>query len=524
MSGRHGLFISFSTLDQQEVRKLFLSLELQGAGAWDYSDDGQGLPLSRRVDAALAEKIEACEYFIAVVSANSTDERAGRYTRFEVQHAIDIGMLGAQRVLPILLVNNPPAQWAGAYARLEPLLHVRLDTTNEDRHEEAVQKVCEYIKVSYVPPFLRDTRVFFAQRFLEETESLSLTNSNFIRLMRLMNRCAEKVVGGRWAEARELISTFLNLSAFLNPDAQLQYPFIIRGVCELQLGMFAEAAQTFMQVTGQAPQGRRPFSGLAFAGLGHAHFLRQQYAQALDAFKQALALIPDDRDIGFNLLGTLLQTDHQLLGEELLEQFDSLPLPAEDRLKIAKVRGLVHYKKGQFRAAARVFEGVGRHLLDDASAIYLAQALGQCGRDDEAVEVLAAAAARLDDPDLTPNPGTNLYHHLAYSYLDAGYVEECLGVYEDKLCRPDRWTRQYLVEYARILNARGGRRDEARMRDACAKALDPGHFPHADLKAEDFFYMGFANFLLGRHQLARYDYERSAGFCDKYYDDDALRL
>lgn len=528
MSGKQRLFISFSSLDQQDVRKLFSSLELQKVGAWDYSEDGQGLPLSQRVNAALAEKIEECEYFIAVVSSNSANPRTGRCTQFEVQHAIDTGMLHAQRILSVLLVNNPPMQWPGAYGQLEPLLHVRLDTANQDRYDEAIQKICEYLKVSYVSPFLRDMRVFFTQRFLEEAESLSLTNSNFIQLMRIMNRCAEKVVNGEWPQAWELVSTFLNLSAFLNPDAQLQYPFIIRGVCELQLRKFADATQTFLQVTrqmaGHDPKARRPFSGLAFAGLGHAYFLQQQYSQALDAFKQALTLIPDDKDIRFNFLGTLLQTDDQLLGEELLEQFDALPLPAKERLKIAKVRGLVYYKKGQYLAAIRVFESIGYHLLDEASAIYLSQALGHCGREDEAIEVIASAAARLDDNCLVPNPGTNLYHHLVYAYLEAGYVDECLSIYETTLCRPERWTRQYLVEYARILGADGVRRNAARVHEACTKVLDPNHFPHTDLKGEDFFYMGFANFLLGRHQLARYDYERSAGFCDKYYDDAALRL
>jgi hypothetical protein len=47
------------------------------------------------------------------------------------------------------------------------------------------------------------------------------------------------------------------------------------------------------------------------------------------------------------------------------------------------------------------------------------------------------------------------------------------------------------------------------MLKVCEKVLDPKNSGDLPLSAEDFYYMGFANYLLGNAKLARYDYERS---------------
>ena len=72
-------------------------------------------------------------------------------------------------------------------------------------------------------------------------------------------------------------------------------------------------------------------------------------------------------------------------------------------------------------------------------------------------------------------------------------------------------TRQCVVRYARILRKLG---DEKRMRIECSKMLN-GMFPNPQT-CEDFYYDGFAHFLLGNSERAHYDYERSRRFGSHY--------
>jgi hypothetical protein len=69
------IFISFSSKDQREVRELFSKLSEQNIQVWDYSKYGQELPLAQNVDTALAKQIDACDYFIALISANEHGRR-----------------------------------------------------------------------------------------------------------------------------------------------------------------------------------------------------------------------------------------------------------------------------------------------------------------------------------------------------------------------------------------------------------------------------------------------------------------
>jgi hypothetical protein len=73
------------------------------------------------------------------------------------------------------------------------------------------------------------------------------------------------------------------------------------------------------------------------------------------------------------------------------------------------------------------------------------------------------------------------------------------------------------VEHARILKAVGGATNLAKMREVCTQVLDSMIFGDSPLTTHDFYYMGFANYLLGNYEFANYDYERSGGLF-KYYN------
>jgi tetratricopeptide (TPR) repeat protein len=501
------LFVSFSSKDQKEVRELFANLESQNIHVWDYSNYGQELPLAQRVDAALAERIDSCEYFIAVVSANSVDEDTGRYTHFEVQYAIKTGMVLQHRILPVLIVNNPPKTWGRAYKELETLLRIEINFNHQTSLEPAIRRICDYLKRPYIPPFLGNSRVFFSQSFLQEMERLDLSNAAYSKRMQIMNDCAEKVLHGEWAEAKRLASLFLMLCSYENPEVQFYYPQIIKGVCQLQLKEFGEAEQTFLQATRHPARDEN-----SFGGLGHAYFCQQHYDEALSAFQQALELHPKDKDIEFNILGTLNQIGEAITDESFLDRFDLNELSLQDYTKVVKMRGIINLRKGNYAAVIKDFKLLDeRGLLDAASVIYYYRALAVSGRFAEGVRLLRSEAVRLDD--------LNLYHHLADAYWNVGGINEALEIYRGKLCQPKNWTRQYLIEYARILRVLGNSKDMQEMRKICAQILDQTNFPNSTLTKADFYYMGFANYLLGNHERAQYDYDRSSRYFNKYYDE-----
>jgi tetratricopeptide (TPR) repeat protein len=499
------IFVSFSSKDEDTIRMLFSALAVQHVDVWDYSREGEKLPLAHALEESLAGKIKSCDYFLAVVSASSTNALLGRNTEFEVRSALEAGLSKRGKLLPLLLVTSPPAEWRGAYKELEGLLRVELNPSDQRQFDDAIRRICEYLSVPYVPPILNDPRVFFSRRFQQEMNSQKVTPAEYVDLMNIIIGCAEKVTQNEWEEAGRLISLFLTLSVFKVPGVQFYYPQIIRGVCELQAGHFETAERAFAQATEHPLHDEN-----SFGGLGHAYFYQHRYSDALAAFRKALELQPSDKSIKFNIVGALLHAGASVGGVTLPDILDRMELSSEDRVKFDKMEGIALLEQGEYENAIKVFERMAnRAQLDAASAIYYSRALEACGRVDEATDILRREATLQDD--------LNLYHHLADAYLKADMILEGLYVYEDILCRPGCCTRKYLVEYARILKAVDGLMNRMKMQEVCGRVLDPKNFDDSPPTAEDFYYMGFANYLLGNHELAHYDYQRS-GRLFEYYD------
>jgi len=498
------LFVSFSSRDQNAVRMLFSALALQHIDVWDYSREGEKLALGRPIEESLAEKIALCDYFFAVVSANSADPNLGRYPDFEVHCALENGLADRRRLLPLLLLTNPPNEWSGSYKRIEGLLCVKFNPSEQEKFDDAVRRICDYLSMPYVPPILNDPRVFFSRRFQQELNSQELSTADYWELMKIIIGSAERVAENSWDEAGKLISLFLELSKFKVPQTRFYYPHIIKGVCELQAGSYKSAELTFAHAT------EHPLHDeTSFGGLGHAYFYQDRYDEALAAFRKALELKPSDKTIEFNILGALVHAAAPFGEATVPETFDDPQLSPEDHIRVGKLRGIALIARGEYEDAVNTFELMAtRAPMDAASAIYYSRALEACGRVNEAIAILHREATRQDD--------LNTYHHLADAYLRAKMIPEALHIYENKLCVPGCWTRQYLVEYARVLSAVGGAKNCATMREVCTQVLDEENFGDSPTTPKDFYYMGFANYLLGNHELARYDYKR-CGRLFEYY-------
>ena len=267
MSESPKLFISFSARDQARVRKLFAALEIQDVSVWDYSDQGQELSVGRDLLASLAEKIDLCEYFVAIITPNSIDLELSKAPYLEVRHAIRAGKLNHRRILPVLL-DNPPAEWLSLYPELSRSSELRSEDDVDERVEDAIRRICDWLKVSYAPSALKDSKTFFTKLFLEEIHGQTLGNADFVQLLRIMNSCARKMLADDWEGAKEKTSLFLSLVREMVPEATFQYPLVIKGVCELQLKQYPEAEEAFLKATTNHNLASNPLLGLGYAGLG----------------------------------------------------------------------------------------------------------------------------------------------------------------------------------------------------------------------------------------------------------------
>lgn len=514
MSEKPEVFISFSGKDQRKVRQLFSALEIQNVLVWDYSDEGQELPIAQDLGASLKAKIDSCEYFIAVISPNSVDENIGSDPYLEVRYAIDSGKGKNNRILPLLL-DAPSDQWLTLYEELKRVLWIPFKDDGAERFEDTIRRICDWLSAPYIPPSLKDPRVFFANLFLEELRGKTLNNAQFVKLLKGMNGSANELLMNDWSGVKEKTSFFLNLAAQIAPEVPFHYPLVIKGLCELELGQLEDAEQTFLHAANITYEVPPPLLPLGFAGLGHTYFSQQRFDKSLEAFQQAIDLQPQDQPhdsyLQFNYFAALISSGGILLDEKMLDLFDPAQLSAEERLKVTTLKAELSYKKGSYQEAISAFSGLSWNDLGEASAIYYSLTLQANGEPEKAIEVLRFAANR--------TKSTNLYHYLADAYLGVSDLRNAVSIYEDVLCRvaqPSDFARQILVEYAQIIRVSEG--ENKKFREACERAVNVKLLPSPQSKA-DWFFTGFAYHLLGRSDLARHYYDNSSGFSAQYYDE-----
>lgn len=518
MSDRPKLFISFSGRDQHQVRRLMSDLLLQNVEEiWDYSDAGREIPAAQPINSYLTKKIDDCDYFIAVISPHSIDEYIGRFTRFEVEYAIRCGKHNDGKLLPVLL-NYPPQEWVTIYPQLGKIKGIDVTAEKQNEFEEAIRQICGWLQIPYLNIPLNDPRVFFAKYFLSEIEKIKLKNSVFIDLLKLMNKCAVTILDEilnncsdeelmkKWNEALDIVITFLNYANTYVPEIQFYYPLILKGVFQLYTNKLNDAEQTFSEAVNRRNLYDESLSAYGFAGLAHIYYLRGQFDEAASAFKKASELMPNDKDIEFNRTISLLQLGN-IDQNIIFSHPDFTNLSQKDQIKIISTKGFYHFCRGEYQTAVEVFQYLLLKELDEAATLYYFLALEQLEKDYEAIQILAFSADRLQTP--------KLYHYLADKFMRMGYLSDALAIFENILCEPEYRTRRFVIDYARTLK---GLNYKKKMREICQMVFDSKNFKGQQLTDEDIYYRGYANYLLGEHKLARFDYE-SSNFSAKYYSE-----
>ena len=518
MSSRPSVFVSYSGRDLKPVQKLILALKFQNVNVWDYTEKGQELDLGRDKWELFKKRIDECEYFIAVITPNSIDDRIGVDPRFEVRYAIDSGKVQQNRILPIL-INNPPDEWMNLYSEIASILRPLSDDGDDALFDNSVRMICEWLAVRYESPSLK--RAFFGDLFLKEAQSFGLGMSPFLTLANIMNNGASRYLEKDWSGWKRSANLFLEMANHLVPNTEFLYPRIILGLAQLELGELQEAEKTFLKVSKQETS-LDELRGLGLAGLGHTYLLMERFEESLEFFEKALEIRPDDPYLLINRLNAK-SAFAEVTDTSPLALLKPETLTAEQRLKITGMKVALYYKQGKFSSVLDELHHLAWSDLDEPTALYYARALLRLGYEDEGISVLTAVAERTGSFDL--------FHCLAISYLSLGDVDNAINVYRhlirdlirlitdpnENRANSDRndFARQLLVEFAQLLRMRAGKNDE--FFKSCDTVVGD-KILGAPQTRKAFFFVGFAFYLLGESQLARHYFDKSSGYSAKYYD------
>jgi tetratricopeptide (TPR) repeat protein len=529
------IFISFSSNDLEFVREFFYRLKSQNLRIWDYSQRGDEIPFGEEITGYLKKQIDNSEYFISIISKNSTDKHIGRFTRLELSRAIDNGMLEKNKIIPVILNGEKP-DINDLYQNILNGVFFECRQDDSDQIEKVVEKICNYLGVKYNSPFMADSRLPFKEKFKEEILSnISVTNSNYNELMTIIDDFF-KFYPNNWLKAWDCISYFIYKWNFLfqensyypqdeadNKTAvhnfkndnysgleeasmkELYYPQIIKGICALQLGKFTEAEEIFLRAAGHAKKNE-----ICFGGLGQVYYRQGRNRKALESYFEALKYSTKgpNLEIKFNILS--LQHEMGIMDNvysDILDELKNQKLHEDDYIKVLNLEaGLKYQNKLYIEAIAILDKLIKKGIHDETTVIYYYFCLRELGKYNEALNFLKKESETRDEEIL--------YHYLALYYVQLKKINESLVIYEKKLCDFKYRTRRYFVEYARLLKYNKNRE---KMITTCELVLDHIHFDNPQ-KPEDYYYDGFANYLLGRDERAKYDFERS-GNLFQYYDE-----
>ncbi|MBN2103768.1 tetratricopeptide repeat protein [bacterium] len=503
MSSSPKVFISFSSKDKPYVRKIFYRLKSQNIDIWDYSHRGEEIPLGGHIPTVLREQIDQSDFFITVLSKYSMDPEIGRYTTLEVEYVLSKGWQRQGRILPLLLLNHKPGKWADGYESLRDTMYLEVDTENPKCFEEAVAKIAKHLSVPYIPLFIAHSRLPFSGRFDEEIKGWNLPNAVYQELMLIIHDFSHHYAEYDYIAAEKHITYFLLYCGYNIPGLKPYYPLIVKGVCHLHLGEFAEAEQAFLDAV------HHPLCDEnSYGGLGQVYFRQKRYEEALKAFNQALKMCPPEHnlEIWFNILGALIQSGQEITDFSFLDAFDVSALSESERINYLNMKSIAFYKKKDYDKALNFLTAMRQQkTYNVTTVIYIHLVLKEMENQEDALAILEEESDHFTE--------SLLDHYLALFYFYLGMDQKAIKVYEEKLLHYRPPSRQFTIEYARIMKYY----DQLKMRRVCEEVLNRDYFPIPKTK-EDFFYDGYANFLLENHERAKYDYERSEDFCDQYYN------
>lgn len=381
------LFISFSSKDVSYVRELMAALRLQGCCFWDYSDEVEAIEAGADVPQVLFDHINACDFFIILVSSSSMNPKIGRFTTLELTYAQKIG----RKIIPITLKKLPKI-WPGPFAQLKDIRHIELEVDDDRAFIACIIKLCQAIGKPFDPFAEAHERLPFWRFFREEVRSLKHSNADHVHLTEILGCFNRRFRREDWQESLFLIAYFMDSCRYLAPAYCPFYPWIVEAVCQRELDLLDEAEASYRRA-GEV----RSADENVYGGLAGVCFQRGDLQQAIVYARCAVEVCPPDRNSDEILNLTIyLLADGQAVPEPFAERVLTLDDAAygADRFKVLNAQGALYFAHGRHVDACRIFVKMEREKIADIATVgYHVNALLALGKRAEAIHLLQTILA-----------------------------------------------------------------------------------------------------------------------------------
>ena len=509
MTPDHRIFLSYAKADAETAAVISADLTAQGFEVWEYARNWKKEDLRFSIPDPCAELIQRANWFVPVVSAASVNPSSGRYMVMEMEYATELGLLKQNRMIPLLLTASRPKKWLKPFDMLMPLGAVKLDPDERRGYLQKIAGLCRQMTVVYRPVIRKRPYLPFWKGFLDEVETVRKTYPDTWHLMPALtefDRCFDRK---EWNRALELITYYNTSVTYLADGTQHDAnSLMVQAHCECITG-HAEAAELLLKRAAT----ELPDAPSVLGSLAYLHLLRKEPYQAREYLVAAIA-----RCTAASLRERMFYLRPMVeLGEAISEEDRDLVLDTDianweddERTAIHGVRAQLLYQSARYKPAIDLLTSAkAEGLYNTPTVIYAHLSWLKLERKSEAESILTDQI-RETEPDGDIN-SAELYYQLAEYYLTTDQVGKTLTIYEKQLCKPETVTRKFAVRYARILKQLG---DDKRTRTECLQILGGEFAPPCSY--EDFYYDGYANYLLGNTERAKHDFERSRQF-DTWY-------
>lgn len=516
------VFLSFSSKDAPLPYEILACLKQQGFKTWDYSERDEEIPAGAVLEDAIKEKIDCADWFVAFLTTKSMEEAAGLYTRLEFAYAVEKEFHARQRLIPIFHSVQLGESILAPFDILfkdRATRYIELEGKGLREFLRKFELLCASLGQKYRPAFPMHSRLPFWEKFRDEIMAIMHTGADYSALLAIIGEFNIRYAEEKWSEAQFLIGHFLASAEFRFPGQAFPYALLIKGICELHLQEIEMATRTFRECLKLDPENHN-----AFGGLGQAAMLDGRYADAVNAFSDALKYCPttDNFDERFNLSAAMVWAGDSKNPEIESNLFDSRAekLSQEDGSKILSVRGAFLHMQGRNEDAVAIFEEWRKLIRSQdllpsrlAPAVhYHYNALISLKLPKDAEELLNQAidfsASKLTGSPPQVQIANSDLIHLQTLKGDFLFGQNRLG--EAKKIYASLWqkgkrSRSLAVNLARVERRIAG---PAAMRKFL-EDLDKDNVFSLPATAVDFYYEGFLHFLKGKPVWADLDFHRS---------------
>jgi tetratricopeptide (TPR) repeat protein len=504
-------FISFSSQDGPAVRELMAGFKSQDIGFWDYSDIIEEIESGKVVNDCLFAEINKADYFVAIISNNTTDTVFGKNTRLEVQYAIDRGLLKEGKIIPVELQKEKDRfiPYSGPYKELEGLLHHHFEVQNTNSYIDVLRAVTKRVSLPYVPMIEEHPRLPFWEKFRNEVISLGQSNSTHVNLMTTLGKFNEYMKTDNFDQAFREISHFVDAALYQIPGYRPEYPYVVKAVCAQELGKIDVAEESYREVLSNNPNNPDALGGLGIINMHYGN-----YSQAADWF--GLASKNSDPDQArmervnkvVAVLSGRLSDRYSFADKSFVLNIKPENLIRQDeRFACLKAKALIYYHDREFKQAIQIYQELEKEnaLNETGSIVYYFNSV-KLNKSKSPDQILERGIERSQTFRMIN--ANNLRQRLADYYFEIGKRSQAHHIYKNFLIPPICTDRGLMAAYALILKKMGDKNECIKV---CLDLLSFKTFGNPTI-FPDFYYCGLANYLLGNIPRAEYDFERSNGF------------